>query len=75
MSELDLNSLESVSGGATKQSYVGPCFEYVVVKGDTLGKIAKRYSTTVPILMSLNPIIKDKNLIKIGWKLLVPLKK
>ena len=68
----ELNRLESISGGAADQDFVGPCFEYTVVEGDTLGKIAKKYGTTVSVLMKLNPIIKNKNLIRIGWKLLVP---
>ena len=39
---------------------------YKVVKGDTLSKIAKNYSTTVNNLMKLNPQIKNKNLIYVG---------
>ena len=38
---------------------------YKVVKGDTLGKIAKANKTTVAALVKLNGI-KDKNLIQIG---------
>lgn len=43
---------------------------YVVVRGDTLTKIAKRYNTTVNNLVKLNAI-KDKNLIIVGQKLRV----
>jgi LysM repeat protein len=38
---------------------------YKIVKGDTLGKIAKANKTTVAALVKLNEI-KDKNLIQIG---------
>lgn len=43
---------------------------YVVVSGDTLTKIAKKYGTTVAKLVEWNGI-KDKNLIKVGQKLRV----
>ena len=39
---------------------------YTVVSGDTLGKIAKRYNTTVANLMALNPQIVDANKIYVG---------
>ena len=42
-----------------------------VVKGDTLYKLAKKYNTTIDKIMKDNPIIKNKNLIKIGWKLVI----
>ncbi len=42
---------------------------YLIHKGDTLGKIAKKYSTTVANLMRLNPQIKNKNLIYAGQKI------
>ena len=61
------SELNEVSGGA----YVGPCIQYVVVKGDTLSKIARRYGTTVDILVELNHI-KNRDLIRIGQVLLIP---
>ncbi len=70
--ELKSSELNQVAGG--KGEYAGPCFYYTVKKGDTLGKLAKRFGTTIDTLMYLNPIIKDKNLIRIGWKLLIPAK-
>ena len=61
-------SLGSVTGGAGTTFYI-----YTVKKGDTLSAIAKRYHTTVPELMFLNSDkIKDPDLIRIGWKLLIP---
>lgn len=41
---------------------------YIVVKGDTLSKIAKRYNTTVDALVKANNI-KNKNLINVGQEL------
>lgn len=45
--------------------------EYTVVKGDTLGKIAKRFGVTVAALVEANSI-KDPNLIRIGQVLVIP---
>lgn len=41
---------------------------YIVVKGDTLSKIAKRYGTNVDALVELNNI-KNKNIIHVGQEL------
>jgi LysM repeat protein len=46
--------------------------EYVVVKGDTLFKIATRIGTTVQELLKLNPEIKNASLIYVGQKIRVP---
>ena len=43
---------------------------YVVQKGDTLGKIAKKYKTTDDTLAKLNNI-KDKNKIYVGQQLII----
>lgn len=43
---------------------------YIVVKGDTLTKIAKKYNTTVEKLMAANGI-KDKNKIYAGQQLII----
>jgi LysM repeat protein len=45
---------------------------YVVKRGDTLGAIAKRYNTTVSILLRLNPRIHNANRLYIGQRLNVP---
>lgn len=42
---------------------------YIVQRGDTLSAIAKRYGTTVGVLCSYNPNIKNKNLIYTGQKI------
>lgn len=48
----------------------GPEFiTYTVKKGDCLSRIAKKYYTTVSQICADNPIIKNRNLIKVGWKL------
>lgn len=45
---------------------------YVVQRGDTLRKIAERYETSVDELLRLNPNIKNRNLIYVGQKIVVP---
>lgn len=45
---------------------------YTVKAGDTLSSIAKKHGTTVHALMQLNPVIKDKNVIRTGWVLTLP---
>ena len=63
---LSENDLATAAGGV----YQGPCIQYTVVKGDSLAKIARRYSTTVSLLISLNQIQANK--IYIGQVLLIP---
>lgn len=67
--EIKLDELEEIAGGAGANSYE----IYTTVKGDTLKKIAKKFGTSIEVLMKLNrDKIKDKNKIGIGWELLVP---
>ena len=63
------DELELTEGGATTQKYI----RYTIIKGDTLGKLAKRYGTTVDELVRINHI-KNKNLIITGHTLLIPVK-
>jgi LysM repeat protein len=44
---------------------------YTVKSGDQLSKIAYRYQTTVAIIKGDNSIIRDINVIQVGWKLKV----
>lgn len=63
------SELQSVIGGV----YVGPCITYVVVKGDNLTKIARKFGTDIDTLVTLNKI-KDRNRIYIGQVLMIPAK-
>ena len=45
---------------------------YVVVKGDTMSKIAKKYGVTLEELMAANPQIKNPNKIEIGDEITIP---
>ena len=47
--------------------------EYTVVSGDNLSKIAKAYGTTWQKIHEANKdLIKNPDLIQIGWKLIIP---
>ena len=47
---------------------------YVVKSGDNLGKIAKRFKTTIDAILAANPQIKDPNKIKVGDEIKIPTK-
>ena len=55
------NELENVAGGAEYSSNY-----YTIKGGDTLSTIAAKFGTSVSNLMSLNPHIKNANLIYAG---------
>ncbi len=63
---------ETSSGVAVSRAYyrVPGKSSYTIQKGDTLGKIAKRYGTTVSNLQSVNSI-PNANEIKAGDSLIV----
>jgi len=44
---------------------------YIVVSGDTMGKIAAKYSMTLDKLLSLNPQVTNRNLIFVNQKIYV----
>lgn len=44
---------------------------YVVVSGDTMAKIAAKYSMTLDALVALNPQVINKNMIYVGQKIVV----
>lgn len=46
--------------------------KYTVKKDDTLYKIASKHNTTVDAIVKINPIIKNPNLINVGWVLEIP---
>ena len=54
-----------------KEEKVNVPVEYIVVKGDTLGKIARRNNMTLSRLLALNPQIKNPNFIRVGQKIVV----
>lgn len=54
-----------------KEVKVNVPIEYLVVKGDALGKIARKYHLTLQQLLSMNPRIKNPNLIRVGQKIVV----
>lgn len=46
---------------------------YAVVKGDTLSEIAQRFNVSVNDIVKANSnLIKNKNVIQIGWVLTIP---
>lgn len=50
-----------------------PTFKYYKIKsGETLGGIAKKYGVSVEYMMSINPNIRNKNLIYAGQQIKVP---
>ena len=64
------NEVAEVTGGA---AYSGPCFVYIIKRGDCLSVIAQKYGTTVEVLKALNNI-PNPDLIYAGNKLLIPYK-
>jgi LysM repeat protein len=70
------------SAGATSAASVEPTPPpqptptiYVVRSGDNLGKIARRFGTTIDAILKANPQIKDPNKIKVGDQITIPVKK
>lgn len=61
----------SSSDSAVKEEKVSVPIEYIVVKGDTLGRIARRNQMTLSDLLTLNPQIKNPNLIRPGQRITV----
>lgn len=58
-----------VPEGVSAQNVV----EYTVVSGDSLSKIAAKYNTTwQKIYESNKDIVKNPDLIQVGWKLKIP---
>ena len=65
--ELDMNEMNEVAGGAFKPLPDKRGFIiYQISRGETLGRIAKRFGVTVKDLMNWNPKIVDKNKIYYG---------
>ena len=65
--ELDMNEMNEVAGGAFKPLPDKRGFIiYQISKGETLGRIAKRFGYTVKDLLDWNPKIVDRNKIYYG---------
>ena len=45
---------------------------YVVAKGDTMSKIARKYGVTIDEILAVNPQIKNPNKIQIGDEIVIP---
>ena len=45
---------------------------YMVAKGDTMSRIAKRFGVTIDEIMAANPQIKDPDKITIGDEITIP---
>lgn len=45
---------------------------YVVAKGDTMGRIAKKFGVTIEAILKANPQIKNADRIKIGDQITIP---
>lgn len=61
----------TVANTSAKEETVNVPIEYIVVKGDTLGKIARLNHMSLSQLLAMNPQIKNPNLIRIGQKIIV----
>ncbi len=67
--------LDEVNGGANTIEIDGVkilCRRHRVLQGETLSQLARDNNTTIKAIMKLNPIIKNKNDIRIGWVLRIP---
>ena len=74
--ELTLNEMEKVVGGTGGSSRHLPDKEeflvYQIQRGDTLGKIARRFNTDAEYLKSINPTIYSITDITPGYYIYVP---
>lgn len=64
-------SQSSVSSSAAERSFSGESSTYIVLAGDTLSKIARRFNTDVKTLMAVNNI-QDAAKLRAGQELTVP---
>ena len=74
--ELNLNEMENVSGGTGGSPRPLPekhgCRVYKIVRGDTLGKIARINGTTVEKIKAVNSTIHNVNDITAGYYIYIP---
>lgn len=77
MKELNLDELEGVGGGKGGSKEILPRKEgficYQIEKGDTLGKLAKRFGTTIAKIKAANTdFITNENDISRGRYIYIP---
>jgi len=60
---------DSINKLSDKNRTTSLLMEYVVSAGDTLKRVSYRLNVKEEELLSLNPVIKDPNLLRPGWKL------
>ena len=76
MKELNLNELEEAVGGRggspTRLPEKEGLIVYQIQRGDTLGKLARRYHTTVQQIAAFNPTIRNVNDITAGYFIYIP---
>ena len=76
MKELNLEEMEEAAGGRGGSPYILPekkgYIIYQISRGDTLGKIARRFGTTVQKIAAANPTITNVNDITTGYYIYIP---
>ena len=74
--EVKLNELEAVTFGTGGSAKPLPekagCFVYHIVKGDTLGKLGRRFGTTAEKIKAVNTTIHNINDITAGYYIYIP---
>ena len=74
--ELNLQEMEEVTGGKGGSPKVLPKKDgyivYQIAYGETLGRIAKRYGTTVQAIVNANTTIQNANDITAGYWIYIP---
>jgi len=76
MKEMNLNEMEDVVGGTGGSKNPLPArrgyFVYWIQRGDTLGKIANRFGTTVQAIKAANSTIHNVNDITADYYIYIP---
>ena len=75
--ELNLNEMEEAVGGAggydKKPAAKKGCIIYQIKTGETLGRIARKFGTTVNAIVNVNKaVIPNPNFIRAGFYIYIP---